>query len=85
MNQLESLLSRKKINKQQYDTYMLFGATEDGRAYLRHLIDFVLTEQSPHTLAELAWLDGRRSWVREIKVTIDGINLLMKEANNGIV
>lgn len=77
-DKLAALLNAEKINKFQYDTYLLFGATEIGRKYLANMVESVLVEKAPPIREGFAYQDGRRSWWGEIKTTINVVNLKLE-------
>ncbi|MBX4189678.1 hypothetical protein KW791_00050 [Candidatus Parcubacteria bacterium] len=82
---VDGLLKLEKINRDEYDTYMLFAQSEMGRAWFeRRVWETYMDEPSPdHCIGEaFAYCDGRRGIFRNIKSTIEKINHLLKEQAN---
>ncbi len=82
LNKLNTLLSKEKITKEQYDLFLLFAQAK-GAEFLKLKLMGVAMEESPcPTNDGFAWLDGRRSVWRDIQNTINVIHKLLEE-NNG--
>ena len=82
LDKLNQLLNKDKINKAQYDLFMLF-AQSLGAEFLKNKLLNAAMEESPcPTNDGFAWLDGRRSVWRDIQHTITYIYNLLEE-NNG--
>jgi hypothetical protein len=83
LNTLNQLLSKDKINREQYNLFNLFVLDECGAHFLKKKLFAALMEESPcPTNDGFAWLDGRRSVWRDIQNTILYIHQLIEE-NNG--
>jgi hypothetical protein len=78
---LDELLQLKKININQYEIYMLFEASEVGKKWLNYLRDeaFLDTPLPNLTPELLAYQHGRCSVARDIIVTVNYIQQLLKE------
>ena len=80
---LEALLAGKKINKHEYDTYLLFHLSELGSAYLKQMTLSMMMEEPPEPTADLfTWHDGRRSVLRDMMKIIDFVNQQLEEVKN---
>lgn len=75
---LSLLLSKGKIDKYHYDTYILFEMTDLGRDYLKNVIDSVLLEET--VPGQEVQQDGRRSCWRDIKRAV----ILVKNILEGV-
>ncbi len=79
LEKLNQLLNKKKINKHQYDLFLLFTQAQ-GAEFLRNQLTRIALEESPTaTDPGFAWADGRRSVWRDIQNTINYIYTLLKE------
>jgi hypothetical protein len=78
---LNRLLNKKKINKQQYDLFLLFS-NKNGTDFLKNQLLLMAMEESPKaTDPGFAWADGRRSVWRDIQNTMNYIYKLLEEDN----
>lgn len=82
LNKLNTLLSEKKISKEQYDLFLLFAPTQGAEFLKNKLMDAVMEESPIATDPGFAWADGRRSVWRDIQNTINFIYNLLEE-NDG--
>lgn len=83
MNDLATNLFREgKIDKQVFDTYILFESTELGRDFLKRMLEAIVLEEPPlhGEGTAYAWQDGRRSVWRDIKNAINYVNEKMTES-----
>jgi hypothetical protein len=81
VEKLNALLTQRKINKEQYDLFILFGQAF-GTEFIRNKLISSAMEESPCPSNDgFAWLDGRRSVWRDIQHTLSYINQLL-EGNN---
>lgn len=81
---LETLVANKKISPEEAQNYSLFCMTELGRNWLNRLIDDTYMDfPSPlHLTTEvLAYLEGKRAIIREIKMCIGRVDKLLAEEN----
>lgn len=79
---LEQLLISKRITKEQYDDYVLFGVSETGRNWLNRMVHETFMDQpAPDNTKGVifAYMDGTRSLLRNILLLIDHINTMIKE------
>jgi hypothetical protein len=61
LNTLDSLLTKKKISKEEYDLFLLFSKKQ-GNNFLKNQLIHVAMEESPTSNGTgFAWIDGRRS------------------------
>ncbi len=83
MDKLTLLLQKEIITPYDHATYMIFHVSENGRDYLRRIIEMIFF-QEPHISKSdnFAWRDGRCSIWREIKITIDFINEKLREVTD---
>jgi hypothetical protein len=82
-DKLEALLAAKKIEKHEYDTYLLFHLSELGNSYLKYRVLSMMMEEPPMPTADLfTWHDGRRSVFRDILKIIDFVNQQLQEVKN---
>jgi len=82
---LEQLLISKRISKEQYDDYVLFGVSESGRNWLNRMVRETFMDQpAPDNTKGIvfAYMDGTRSLLRNILMLIDHINQMIKEFSN---
>jgi hypothetical protein len=86
-NKLTNLLHEGKIDKYEFDTYLMYGADDLGRDYLKNMLNaIVLEEPIIGKPIEYGKAEGRRSVWRQIKLIIDKINYLMEgnqDVNHG--
>ncbi|WP_218814184.1 hypothetical protein [Rickettsiella endosymbiont of Dermanyssus gallinae] len=79
IEKLNTLLSARKISKEQHDLYLLFTQPL-GAEFLKNKLMSVAMEESPRpTNAAFAWTDGRRSVLRDWHNTINHIDYLLEE------
>jgi hypothetical protein len=84
-NKLTNLLREGKIDKYEFDTYLMFGADDLGRNYLKNMLDaIVLEEPISGKPIEYGKAEGRRSVWRQIKLVIDKLNYLL-EGNQDVI
>src|SRR5580693_8487414 len=86
-DQLTNLMREGKIDKYEFDTYLMYGAEELGRDYLKNMLSAIILEE-PITGQPIEYgkAEGRRSVWRQIKLVIDKINHLLEgnqNVNNG--
>jgi len=83
-NKLKNLLSTNRINKDEYDIYLVFEMFDLGRLLLKNMCDAVLLEEPLDMRGvTFAWHDGRRSCWRHIKLIINKVeSLLLTEGVN---
>ncbi len=80
---VSNLYKEGKIDKYDYDTYVLFELNELGREYLKNIIEMILLEEPAESRRDsYAWNDGRRSCWREIKSIINIVKLKLKDYEN---
>ncbi len=71
---LEQLLISKRISKEQYDEYVLFGVSETGSNWLKRMVHETFMDQpAPDNTKGVifAHLDGTRQLLRNILSLID--------------
>ncbi len=78
-DKLSQLLKQDRINKDQYDLFMLFGYGFGGEFLKNKLLSVALEESPCPTNDGFAWLDGRRSVWRDIQHIISYIHQLIEE------
>lgn len=83
LNKLNTLLSEKKLSKEQYDLFLLFASVQGAEFLKTKLMDAVMEESPIATDPGFAWSDGRRSVWRDIQNTLNFIYKLLEE-NDGI-
>jgi hypothetical protein len=79
---VEELLASKRISKEMYDDYVLFGCSDLGKQWVdRMVLMTFMDEPSPDNCkgTAFAYMDGRRSLLRNIKQLIHDINQMIKE------
>ena len=76
---LKQLLNKKKINKHQYDLFLLFTQGQGAEFLKNKLLEIALEESPTVSNTGFAWADGRRSVWRDIQNTINYIFTLSKE------
>lgn len=82
-NKLTNLLTEGKIDKYEFDTYLMFGADDLGRDYLKNMLNaIVLEEPVSGRGTDYAKVDGRRSVWRNIKLVVDKLNFLLEGNQN---
>jgi hypothetical protein len=82
---LDELLVAGKINKDEYDDYLLFAMNDRGRQWLdRRIMEAFMDEPSPeHCVGEaFAYTVGRGGILRGIRSSIEKVNYLLKEREN---
>lgn len=80
LDKLKLLVDVGKIHKSDYDIFILFHLDERGRNWLNRKVEHVFMEAPSTDKGEMfAWLDGRRSMLREIKVVIEYVNKALEE------
>lgn len=84
MSDLKQLLIDQKINKFEYDSYILFESNELGRIYLSHKIEslFMDSVEGMQIDQTYPFHFGRMSEWRDIKIAIVKINTILKEVEN---
>lgn len=78
---LDSLLAAGRITRPEYETFVLFTTNDLGKAYLARMTEQTFMDQAPPELFTgemLAYSEGRRSMLRDIKTTIENINQLLR-------
>jgi hypothetical protein len=81
---VEGLINTGKISKKQGDIYYLFAMSDLGRSWLDGMTDLTFMEEPIKPIeCGYAFLDGRRSLLRDIKKEIMLINHLLKDEHNG--
>jgi hypothetical protein len=73
---LSLLLSKGKIDKYHYDTYILFEMTDLGREYLKNVLESIVLEETLPGQAERQ--DGRRSCWRDIKIAVNLVKNILE-------
>jgi hypothetical protein len=80
---LRELLEEEKIDQMQYNVYKLFELTEAGKEFLYDMKESILRMNTPEPTAPLfAWVDGRRSWIRDILIDLDVVNRNLEMLKN---
>jgi hypothetical protein len=82
---LEDLFNAGKINAEDRKIYLIFHVSESGREWLQSKMLETFLEQPPldNLTGELiAFIDGRRSLIREIHFALTRIENLIKENQN---
>lgn len=78
---LASLLEANLITKAEYDVFVLFSVEERGQLFVKRMVEDTFMDQAPPELFTgemLAYSEGRRSVIRDIKLTITKINQLLR-------
>lgn len=81
VNTLDSLLAAERITRPEYEVFILFTTNDLGKAYLSRNIEQTFMDQAPPELFTgemLAYSEGRRSMLRDIKHTIEKVNQLLR-------
>ena len=82
-SKLSNLRKEGKISQYDYDTYLLFVGNDVGSIYLKKMLESILMEEPVKPTKQLfAWHDGRRSVWRDIKLSIDRTEKLLKGTIN---
>ncbi|WP_218814590.1 hypothetical protein [Rickettsiella endosymbiont of Dermanyssus gallinae] len=79
LNKLDTLLSKKKISKEQYDLFLLFSKKQGSEFLKNQLLRTAMEESPAPTNPGFAWTDGRRSVWRDIQNTMTYIHQLLEE------
>ncbi len=82
---LEELLKLKRITIEDVEMYQLFSANEIGQRWLRRNMLETFLEEPPkeHLTGELcAFIDGRRSFIRQLHYGLEQIHKLIGEFQN---
>jgi len=76
----KDLLNTHKIKEVDYDNYLIFEVSEEGKKYLKKMFESVFMEDPLvfDSNAAYAWQDGRRSIVRDIKKSIIEVKTKLK-------
>ena len=86
-DKLTNLMREGKIDKYEFDTYLMYGADDLGRDYLKNMLNAILLEEPiAGKPIEYGKAEGRRSVWRQIKLVIDKVNYLLEgnhDVNNG--
>lgn len=78
-DKVTALYREGKIDKYEYDTFILFEGNDVGRNYLRNMFEAIVLEEPDHSKSEsYAWIDGRRSTWRQVKIVINMVNNLLE-------
>ena len=81
-DRLTNLIKEKKINKIEYLTYVLFVGNDVGCDYLKRMVESSFMEEAIAPVEDnFAWLDGRKSTWRDIKLMINKVNSLLEGKN----
>jgi hypothetical protein len=82
---IDELLSIQKITRQDYLIFSIFECTEHGRELLNKMLQDTYMEE-PHAMdsggIELAFIDGRRSWFRDVLRSLNFTKQKLKDENN---
>lgn len=79
---IDELIKANLISKKDAETYYIFAASELGRNWLAREIDEAFMEQIPMemmTADKIVFVDGRRSWLRQIRFTIDHVQSQLRK------
>lgn len=80
MNSLSTLFKMGKITDLERQMYLLFEEHPIGKDYIKTMCESVIMEEVPLPTNELfAWKDGRRSALRDIRLTIMKVKKLIEE------
>jgi hypothetical protein len=80
---LKALLEENKITKFEYKTYMMYCSNDMGREYLKDAVESSFMEEAIQPMEDcFAWIDGRKSVWRDIKVMINKVQYLMENNSN---
>lgn len=80
---LEDLLKEGKINKEQYDMYVVFALDEKGAKWLKDKSkEFMRNEIMPNSDLCI-YAEGKRAVLKEIYVAIDEVEAQIERRNNG--
>lgn len=82
LEKLNQLLNKKKINKHQYDLFLLFTQGQGAEFLKNKLLEIALEESPTVSNPGFAWSDGRRSVWRDIQNTIHYIGTLLEEVTD---
>ncbi len=78
-DKLTSLLRENKIDKYEFDTYLLFEGNELGRQYLKNMLDAIVLEEPDYNdNLSYARVEGKRLVWRNIKMLINRINYMIE-------
>ena len=78
-NKATVLLREGKINRKEFDDFILFEENDLGREYLKNMLMWIVTEEPDNTQPQCyALLVGEQSAWRKIKASIDKVNHLIK-------
>lgn len=78
---LEELVESGLINKIEYEVYSLFELSELGRNWYQRMLSDTFMDCVPPPMFSseiFAYTDGRRSIIRDIKMTTEKINKLLE-------
>lgn len=79
LKKVNQLLSKNKINRDQYDLFVLFSQPLGIEVLKTKLMNAAMEESPCPTNDGFAWLDGRRSVWRDIQHTLSYIHQLIEE------
>lgn len=78
-DRLLNLLNSGKIDRYEYDSYLLFEVGDQGRTYLKNALDAVVLECPLKCNKDnVMWVDGRRSVWRDVRLAIVKVNQLLE-------
>lgn len=76
---LEALYKTGKVSKIEFQVFNLFVMSPLGADFLNSIFESILMEEAIEpTQANFAWLDGRRSCWRDIKLMINKVKYLLE-------
>jgi hypothetical protein len=79
ISKLKQLLDKKKIDKHQYNLFLLFTQTQAAEFLKNQLLHIAMEESPTSTEPGFAWSDGRRSVWRDIQNTMTYIYQLLED------